>query len=552
MNMLKSRKRNVLSIRDFLFSRLKAGKPWLSKYQDLITSFALIAVFLLIGLVIVRDYGPSWDEMLIQKYSQQSLAAYGNFLRTGSLPDFGEGDLKYYGPAYMMVCELIARTLNSIGIGWSVSQWHIAIFLSFLLSVLSIYFLARRWLKWWSALGITLLFATQPLLWGHAFINPKDTPFMAFFLITVTVGFEMIDRSVLMREPLPTPVFRGILRSFYRPPVLLAAFSLGFTTSIRVLGPYAGLIVVLYGLIRSWKGLLKVLPAYFTIALAVSFLTWPYLWKNPLLNFIQSVRIMSDFPWNGLVLFRGAVLHPAELPRYFYPLLMSLQLTEPLVILSIVGFLLSIYIMIAARKFEPFSLVVVWFLGPLFAAIYLSHTWYDNFRQLLFLLPPVFLSAGLVLDQAFKYIKPVLVRIVILAVLVAPGIYSSVKLHPFEYVYFNSFNGGVNGASRNYELDYWATSYRQAAFYLNLAAPLDARIIVVGAEHIFGGFARPDLKVISETEIDGDVAYDYAVISTADNEDEYICVSGEEIYAIMVDNIPLTVIKSLDQPGQCP
>jgi hypothetical protein len=550
--MLKSRKRSDLSIRDFLFNRLKTGKPWLSKHQDLLTSFALIAVLLLIGLVIVRDYGPSWDEMLIQKYSQQSLTAYGNFLRTGSLPDFGERDLKYYGPAYMMVCELIARTLNSIGIGWIVSQWHIAIFLSFLLSVLSIYFLARRWLKWWSAFGVTLLFATQPLLWGHAFINPKDIPFMAFFLTTVTVGFEMVDRSVLAIDPSPISFFKGILRSFSRPPVLLAAFFLGFTTSIRVFGPFAGLIVVLYGMIRSWKGMLKVLPAYFTIALAVSILTWPYLWENPLLNFIQSVRIMSDFPWNGLVLFRGAVLHPAELPRYFYPLLMSLQLTEPLVILSIVGFLLSIYIMIAAKKFEPFSLIVVWFLVPLFAVIYLSHTWYNNFRQLLFLLPPVFLSAGLVLDQAFKYIKPTLVRILILAVLIAPGIYSSVKLHPYEYVYFNSFTGGVNGASRNYELDYWATSYRQAAFYLNQVAPPGAKIIVVGAEHIFGGFARPDLQVVSETEIDGDVGYDYAVISTADNDDIFICTSGEVIYAIKVDNIPLTVIKSLNQPGQCP
>jgi hypothetical protein len=550
--MMISRKRRGLSIRDYLINRLKAGKSGLSKYQDLLTPFALIAVLLLIGLIIVRDYGPSWDEMLIQKYSQQSLAAYGNFLRTGSLPDFGEGDLKYYGPAYMMVCELIARTLNSIGIGWSVSQWHIAIFLSFLLSVLSIYFLARRSLKWWSALGVTLLFVTQPLLWGHAFINPKDIPFMAFFLVTVTVGLEMVDRSVLAREPLPTSVFRGILRSFYRPPVLLAAFFLGFTSSIRVFGPYAGLIVVLYGLIRFRKGLLKVLPAYFTIALAVSLLTWPYLWKNPLLNIIQSVRIMSDFPWNGLVLFRGVILHPAELPRYYYPLLISIQLTEPIVILSIIGFFLSIYLMIVAKEFEPIFLIVVWFLIPLFAIIYLSHAWYDNFRQLLFLLPPVFLSAGVVLDQAFKYIKPTLLRILILAVLIAPGIYSSVKLHPYEYVYFNSFTGGVKGASRNYELDYWETSYREAAFYLNQVAPPGAKIIVVDAEHIFGGFARPDLKLFSDDEIDKDVAYDFAVISTSDNADEYICASGEVIHTIKVDKVPLTVIKSLNQPGQCP
>ncbi|MCJ7511717.1 MAG: hypothetical protein MUO23_01950, partial [Anaerolineales bacterium] len=40
----------------------------------------------------------------------------------------------------------------------------------------------------------TALLATQPLLFGHAFINQKDTPFMAFFLVSVAVGLEAADR----------------------------------------------------------------------------------------------------------------------------------------------------------------------------------------------------------------------------------------------------------------------------------------------------------------------------------------------------------------------
>lgn len=527
--MLKSRTGSGFSIRDFLLNRRKAGKHRPGTYSDLLTAFALAVGLLVLGLVMVRDYGPGWDESPLQTYAQQSLAAYGNFLRTGSMPVFGSSDLKYYGPAYLIVCELIARILNSAGIGWLVTQWHIAIFLSFLLSVLSIYFLAHRWVKWWSALGVAFLFAAQPLLLGHAFINPKDIPFMAFFLITVTVGVEMVDKCVSAREPAPTPVLKEILKYFLRPPVLLAAFLLGFTTSIRVFGPYAGLIVIFYGLARSRKNLLKILPAYFLVALVVCILTWPFLWRDPLLNFIQTVRTMSHFPWNGVVLFRGVVQYPAELPRYFYPLLMSFQLTEPVVILSVIGFFLSVYLMVVAKKFEAFFLIVAWFLIPLFALIYLTHTWYDNFRQLLFLLPPVFLSAGLVLDQVFKYIKPTLIRILILAVLIAPGIYSAVKLHPYEYVYFNGFAGGVSGAYRNYELDYWDTSYREAAFYLNRVAPTGAKIIVFGPERIFAGFSRPDLKVVFEPDIKGNGTYDYAVISTAVNADEYKCASAKVI-----------------------
>jgi len=35
---------------------------------------------------------------------------------------------------------------------------------------------------------------TQPLLFGHAFINQKDTPFMGFFVLSVVVGLAVVDR----------------------------------------------------------------------------------------------------------------------------------------------------------------------------------------------------------------------------------------------------------------------------------------------------------------------------------------------------------------------
>jgi hypothetical protein len=133
-----------------------------------------------------------------------------------------------------------------------------------------------------------------------------------------------------------------------------------------------------------------------------------------------------------------------------------------------------------------------------------------------------------------------------------PGFYSSVKLHPYEYMYFNGFTGGVNGASRNYELDYWAISYRAAANYLNQVAPSGGKVIVFGPEQIFGGFMRSDLKVIPDKEIDRGEKYDFAVISTSNNDDLYFCPTGDVIHTIDADAAPLTVIKKLDHAGQCP
>ena len=70
---------------------------------------------------------------------------------------------------------------------------HMFYFITYLAGVWAFYALGMRWLTRNAALGATLLFITQPLLWGHAFMNPKDTPFLAFFLLSIFFGFKMAD-----------------------------------------------------------------------------------------------------------------------------------------------------------------------------------------------------------------------------------------------------------------------------------------------------------------------------------------------------------------------
>ena len=62
-----------------------------------------------------------------------------------------------------------------------------------------------------------------------------------------------------------------------------------------------------------------------------------------------------------------------------------------------------------------------------------------------------------------------------------PGWLASFHLHPYQYIYYNSFIGGPQGAFRRYETDYWMTSFREATAYVNSVAPENARLIVWGA-----------------------------------------------------------------------
>jgi hypothetical protein len=94
-----------------------------------------------------------------------------------------------------------------------------------------------------------------------------------------------------------------------------------------------------------------------------------------------------------------------------------------------------------------------------------------------------------------------------------PGIVSSLRLYPYEYVYYNSFVGGPAGAEDRFELDYWRISLREVAFKLNELAPQGAIIVVARSAGLFVEYSRPDLivdKAIDST-LDLSEGYDYLV-----------------------------------------
>ncbi len=183
-----------------------------------------------------------------------------------------------------------------------------------------------------AALAAAALFAWQPMPWGHAFINPKDPPFMTFFLAAVCLGFEMVDRVT-------EPGGKNPLK------VILPAILLGITTSIRVLGPLAGVLVFLYFLYAVFTSRNLRVPVspwllffgYGFITLLSMFLTWPYLWEEPLSRFLEVFRLMSDNPTSLSVLFGGEVFRAGDLPRRYLPFMLAVTLTEPVWILFALG-----------------------------------------------------------------------------------------------------------------------------------------------------------------------------------------------------------------------
>ncbi len=436
----------------------------------------LLCIQLLVGLFTFRDYGLSWDEPLFYGYGDALGYAYTpsnwfdpNFDLNKSYGPSGD-DHKNRGPAYLLLAREPVYALIALGVD-EPSAWHLVNFLTFLLGTYFVYRLCLRWMSPCAAFGAVALFSTQPLLWGHAFINPKDIPFLVFFSGAILFGFEMVDKLILENAKSNTKFFTPSL-------FLLSSFFLGIATSIRILAPLAGVLVILYAASQYKKlptpySLLSALSFYTLLTILISLATWPYLWEAPLRNFFEVFRFMSDNPTGLTVLFNGDLYHTHELPLRYLPTFLIITLSEPVWPLFVIGGMVAVTRTVKtfqARNQLPLTnyqtdlwLTLLWFLTPLAYVLLRRPAMYDGFRHFLFMLPPVFIFAGIALDWIISKIAPFnWLRAGLILALIAPSIFALVQLHPYQYTYYNSLVGGTGGAFRRFETDYWLTCYKEA------------------------------------------------------------------------------------------
>ncbi len=490
--------------------------------------FILLAVNIIVGLFIFRDYGYSWDEPLFYDYGNALGYAYsphewfsGRFDVDNSYGPSGD-DHKTRGPAYLFLSREPVYLLEAFGLDQA-SAWHLINFLFFQIGVYFLYRLSTRWMQPSAALAAAALFAWQPMLWGHAFINPKDPPFLTFFLAAVCLGFEMVDK------------FNGDNKAKFST-IILPAVILGITTSIRVLGPLAGLLVFIYfafTLFQNKSLRISMAPwfiffAYGIIAVVVIFLTWPYLWEDPLTRFVDVFRLMSDNPTNLSVLFGGQVYRAGELPRTYLPFMLGNTLTEPVWLSFIAGVINGYRKLITEQSSQrrnnliTITLVFLWFSILVTYVLIRKPAMYDGMRHFLFIIPPIFIFSGFAFELMKDRITTSWLYAGIVLLIVAPGIFGIARLHPYEYTYYNSFIGGTQNAFRKYETDYWLTCYKQAVEELNTThGPIN--LYVHREAYIAKYYANADIRVHELRGAANEVhSGDYILVNTRSNEDRRI------------------------------
>jgi 4-amino-4-deoxy-L-arabinose transferase-like glycosyltransferase len=429
-------------------------------------ALVVLAGFAVAAAATFRDYGLGWDDYTHSQYGELLLALYdSSFADTRALRFV---NLYMYGGGFDMAAALAAKLLPFTLFETRRLAGAVVGLIGFIL----IWRTGRR--LGGPSVGLAALVALlmTPHYYGHVFINAKDAPFAVASLALLYAFVRAIDEF-------PRP-------SWFT--VAIFGVGLGVAFGTRILAvvtalAFAAAVVFLFwsdarrdgaaAAGRSlWQFVLRLLPAA-PLGIAIMGLLWPWSVLSPL-NVFEAIEYFRHFfekPWDEL--YEGRLIPVPDMPASYVPHLFALKLPEGLLIFATVGAALALW-RIAGRadadsRTARANLLVVLLAAalPIGIAVVTRPAGYNGIRHFLFAVPPIALLAGLavpwLIDQARRRSKRALIAVVLLAAAaILDPVVAMVRLHPYEYTYFNLLAGGERGARKDYMIDYWGLSFKQA------------------------------------------------------------------------------------------
>jgi hypothetical protein len=276
---------------------------------------------------------------------------------------------------------------------------------------------------------------------------PRPTP-ASVVLFGIGLGCSIGSRTL------------GVLGGVYA----LAAFALLMALEARTKG-------VRNATTRAGGFFIALLPGLL-LAYVTMGLVWPWAVLQPL-NPLRAVEYFSQFfeqPWKEL--FGGVLIPVPEMPRSYLPTLFALQMPEIFLALGLGGTLGAFHAAarrnLSARRRAVLILVAMAAIFPVALTVALRPAMYNGIRHFVFVLPPFAVLGGIAGAWLFDLLKRrfrfgATAALTVFAIGIALAVVDMVRLHPYQYTYFNSLTGGIAGARDRYMLDYWGLSFKQAS-----------------------------------------------------------------------------------------
>ena len=438
------------------------------KISRKILSIGFFLTLFVVGLLNFRKYGISWEAPALRLNGGNALIYIADLLRLDIVPSqyrqfapMGENGMADHGVAYDV--PLVAlEAIFGIQDPMSIYQFRTLMnFLVFLIGTISVYLLVKRRLDSEKlALLASAFFVLSPRVFAAGFYSPSDMVFTCFFALGVNLSIRFMEKPTWQRA-----VFAGAV--------------CGYATDIRLLGiiifPLICLSYIVLNFNRNTPKKISPSPlaAYLATGVVSIYLFFPYLWEDPIRNFIEVFKSLSKYNWEARNLYFGKLILASDLPWHYIPVWIIITTPILYVILFAFG---AILITIDFYKKRQFNFVVIQdtlflglIVGPIFMVVVLESVLYDTWRHLFFIYPFIIVIAtigwsGISVKEDSKknFLR---IKIAVTSILLAQSAIWMYSNNPNQNLYFNALAGNKS-LEQKWEMDYLGLSNKEGLNYI--------------------------------------------------------------------------------------
>jgi len=456
---------------------------------------------------------------------------------------FQLGPLAHYGGLFDALTQLVVHFTPRDVVGTR----HAASALCALAGVAATWKMAERVVDRRAGLVAAALLASTPAWVGHGLFNPKDVPFGA----AAAWGLWCVLRIATDRGFPSFALHIG------------CGAALGAALGVRP----GGMFLLSYPLIawlgRSWlqrserpavAAIAARLAACWSAAWLCMVAAWPWAQLSPLRRPVEALSVAAHSAWGGTTLFEGSYVSAQHLPPSYLPVWFAITLPETYFFAGVCALALAWRslrrrraLVLGPSQLAAACLAIAAF-GPIAAQVATHSTIYDAQRHFLFVLPPLAALAGAAIVRFLSEpgLTLTLRAATLGALLGAFGVLACdmLRLHPYEYVYFNHLVGGLPGAAPRFETEYWGASYAEGMAWL--AGQLDpddvtpVRVATCNHDDSVLLFLQEHPELAQRVKLETNAAYADILLATT----RYNChkTQGEVLHVVQRMGVPFLYV----------
>jgi hypothetical protein len=448
-------------------STSRNAMTWTTRFESSdVATVVFLATLVVIAVATYNDYSISNDEGVQHHYGELIVKYYSSGFKNQSL--FSFQNLYLYGGLFDVTAIAIAHLVP-------IDPYDLRHILCALIGIGGIGTTAAtaRLIAGPRAGLIAAISLTLCGAWyGSMFNHTKDIPFAAAMM-----GATLFLIRIARRLPSPRAADVALFG-------LLAGCALGVRVIGLLLVIYVGFAIVLN---RPRPGLspvrtqlrfavestMRLLPALM-LAYVIMVLVWPWAALAPL-NPLRGLLAFSEFNYSVRTVLDGQVYGMADTTRLYVPIYVMIRVP----LLTLFGAALTMVVAQVLRDtasasrqlYRDITLLSLMVVFPLVCQVICHGPAFTGLRHFLFLIPLLAVLAGIGLERALAWLRAsgravAGAGLAVMTVCLLWDAVTLVRLHPYEYLVYNSLVGGLGGASRRYDLDYWFGSMPEAINHL--------------------------------------------------------------------------------------